>query len=294
MLRCFVILGNLMNELKLNAMKTRLVLLGLVAACLTSCAGFTNLTVPSSPVVVDGDFVTDRYVECKLCNTYVLGIGGLRSSNLVGELVKKANLRKNEALAYVSAVKNVNCFLGVVTVVTHTVSGYIVRLDRAHYTEYQGVSGLTVRHKESVEVPEPPRNKKALFAAANNKTEKDTLAAQTAREITDALKAGHALGNTKVGETSGEPQVNLKGRTHNGTLPRPSCSVQKEGRVVVDIWVDNYGTVQKAVAGSEGTTVADSDMWNAARKAAMKASFNMSADAPAMQKGAITYIFKLK
>ena len=155
----------------------------------------------------------------------------------------------------------------------------------------------TVGDKGDVEVPEPPRkeiNKKALFAAANNKTEKDTLAAQTAREITDALKAGHALGNTKVGETSGEPQVNLKGRTHNGTLPRPSCSVQKEGRVVVDIWVDNYGTVQKAVAGAEGTTVTDSDMWNAARKAAMKASFNMSADAPAMQKGAITYIFKLK
>ena len=155
----------------------------------------------------------------------------------------------------------------------------------------------TVGDKGDVEVPEPPRkeiNKKALFAAANNKTEKDTLAAQTAREITDALKTGHALGNTKVGETSGEPQANLKGRTHNGTLPRPSYSVQKEGRVVVDIWVDNYGTVQKAVAGAEGTTVTDSDMWNAARKAAMKASFNMSADAPAMQKGTITYIFKLK
>lgn len=155
----------------------------------------------------------------------------------------------------------------------------------------------TVGDKGDVEVPEPPRkeiNKKALFAAANNKTKKDTLAAQTAREITDALKAGHALGNTKVGETSGEPQANLKGRTHNGTLPRPSYSVQKEGRVVVDIWVDNYGTVQKAVAGAEGTTVTDSDMWNAARKAAMKASFNMSADAPAMQKGTITYIFKLK
>ena len=278
-------------------MKARIFLFGIVVACLTSCAGFTHVTVPSSPVVVDGDFVTDRYVECKLCNTYVLGIGGLRSSNLVGELVKKANLRKNEALAYVSAVKNVNCFLGVVTVVTHTVSGYVVRPDRAHYTEYQGVSGLTVGHKGDVEVPESPRkdiNKKALFAAVNNKTEKDTLAAQTAREITDALKTGHALGNTKVGETSGEPQANLKGRTHNGTLTRPSCSVQKEGRVVVDIWVDNYGTVQKAVAGAEGTTVTDSDMWNAARKAAMKASFNMSADAPAMQKGTITYIFKLK
>ena len=148
-----------------------------------------------------------------------------------------------------------------------------------------------------VEVPEPPRkeiNKRALFAAANNKTEKDTLAAQTAREVTDALKAGHALGNTKVGQTSGEPQANVKGRTPKGTLPRPAYSVQKEGRVVVKIWVDNYGTVQKAVPGAEGTTVTDSDMWNAARKAAMGASFNLSADAPAMQEGTITYIFKLK
>lgn len=155
----------------------------------------------------------------------------------------------------------------------------------------------TVGDKGDVEVPEPPRkeiNKRALFAAANNKTEKDTLAAQTAREVTDALKAGHALGNTKVGETSGEPKANLKGRTLNGTLPRPSYPVQANGTVVVKIWVDNYGTVQKAIAGAEGTTVTDKDLWNAARKAAMNASFNMSADAPAMQEGTITYIFKLK
>ena len=155
----------------------------------------------------------------------------------------------------------------------------------------------TVGDKGDVEVPEPPRkeiNKRALFAAADNKPEKDTLAAQTAREVSDALKAGHALGNTKTGETSGEPKANLKGRTLNGTLPRPSYPVQATGTVVVDIWVDNYGTVQKAIAGAEGTTVTDKDLWNAARKAAMGASFNMSADAPAMQKGTITYKFKLK
>ena len=155
----------------------------------------------------------------------------------------------------------------------------------------------TVGDKGDVEVPEPPRkeiNKRALFSAANNKSEKDTLAAQTAREVTDALKAGHALGNTKTGETSGEPKANLKGRTLNGTLPRPSYPVQASGVVVVKIWVDNYGTVQKAIAGAEGTTVTDKDLWNAARNAAMKASFNMSANAPAMQEGTITYIFKLK
>ena len=155
----------------------------------------------------------------------------------------------------------------------------------------------TMGDKGDVEVPEPPRkeiNRRALFSAANNKTQKDTLAAQTAREVTDALKAGHALGNTKVGESAGEPKANLKGRTLNGTLPRPSYPVQANGTVVVKIWVDNYGTVQKAIAGAEGTTVTDKDLWNAARKAAMGASFNMSADAPAMQEGTITYIFKLK
>ena len=155
----------------------------------------------------------------------------------------------------------------------------------------------TVGDKGDVEVPEPPRkeiNKRALFSAANNKANKDTLAAQTAREVTNALKAGHALGNTKSGETSGEPKANLKGRTLNGSLPRPSYPVQANGTVVVKIWVDNYGIVQKAIAGAEGTTVTDKDLWNAARKAAMGASFNMSADAPAMQEGTITYIFKLK
>ena len=153
----------------------------------------------------------------------------------------------------------------------------------------------TVGDKGDVEVPEPPRreiSKRALFAAADNKAKKDTLAAQTSREITDALKAGHTLGNTKSGETRGEPTTNLKGRTPNGSLPSPSAPVQQVGKVVVDIWVDNYGIVQKAVAGAEGTTVTDEVLWNEARKAAMKASFNMNADAPTMQKGTITYIFK--
>ncbi len=148
-----------------------------------------------------------------------------------------------------------------------------------------------------VEVEQPEREKeidrRALFSAANNKTEKDTLAAQTAREVSDALKAGHASGNTRSGETAGEPNAKLAGRSINGTLPRHSYPVQKSGTVVVDIWVDQYGTVQKAVAGANGTTVTDKTLWQAARKAALGAHFNMSAEAPAMQKGTITYVFKL-
>ena len=82
----------------------------------------------------------------------------------------------------------------------------------------------------------------------------------------------------------------LEGRCLNGTLP--SFLSDKKGKVVVEIWVDNYGIVQKAVVGAEGTTITDKELWNQARLAALKASFNMSADAPAMQKGTITYSLK--
>ena len=146
-----------------------------------------------------------------------------------------------------------------------------------------------------IKQPEPEKeiNRRALFHAADNKTQKDTVAPQVADRVSDALKAGHAQGNTKTGETSGQPNAKLAGRSVNGTLPRPAYSVQNSGTVVVKIWVDNYGTVQKAVAGAEGTTVSDKELWQAARKAALGAHFNMSADAPAMQEGTITYIFKL-
>lgn len=155
----------------------------------------------------------------------------------------------------------------------------------------------TVDEFGDVDIHEPEREKpidrRALFSAADNKTDKDTLAPQTAREPSDQLKAGHASGNIKSGATSGEPNARLVGRTTIGALPKPAYNVQASGKVVVQIWVDQYGSVQKAVAGAQGTTVTDEKLWNAARAAALKAQFNMKADAPAMQQGTITYIFKL-
>lgn len=149
-----------------------------------------------------------------------------------------------------------------------------------------------------VEVPEPPRekeiNRRALFHSADNTTVKDTLAAQTAEKVSDALKAGHAQGNTKTGKTSGEPNAKLAGRTVLGTLPNPKFPVQNSGVVVVEIWVNNHGEVKKAVPGAEGTTVTDQKIWNEARKAAMESHFKMDATAPALQKGTITYIFRLR
>ena len=92
---------------------------------------------------------------------------------------------------------------------------------------------------------------------------------------------------------SAEPNASLKGRTVLGTLPKPKFVTSEEGIVVVSIWVDQYGNVQKAIAGSQGTTVVSKDLWTAARNAAMEAHFNMSGDAPALQEGTITYKFDL-
>ena len=156
----------------------------------------------------------------------------------------------------------------------------------------------TVGDEGDVEVPEPPRkpeiDRRALFHAARNKTEKDTLAPQSADKVSDRLKAGHALGNTVNGRTSGEPNARLKGRTVVGTLPKPQYSVQNSGTVVVDILVDRYGNVKSAVPGGTGTTVSDKTLWEAARKAALDTQFNVKIDAPLQQAGTITYIFRLE
>lgn len=120
------------------------------------------------------------------------------------------------------------------------------------------------------------------------------MAAQTASKVTEALKEGHASGNTKKGKTSGEPNAHLKGRNTVGVIAKPEYNVQDAGTVVVTIWVDQYGTVTKAQPGAQGTTVNNSVLWNAARKAALQTHFNMDGNAPALQQGTITYIFTLK
>ena len=142
-------------------------------------------------------------------------------------------------------------------------------------------------------LPEKPIDNRALFRNPNNKTQKDTLAQQTADKVSDALKAGHAQGNTKVGETSGEPNAKLAGRSVNGTLPRPNYPAQTAGKVVVEIWVDCNGQVTEAHPGAEGTTVTNRELWKAATEAAKRASFNVIPEDGKKQKGTITYIFKL-
>ena len=155
----------------------------------------------------------------------------------------------------------------------------------------------TVDDFGDVEKPEPPReepiNKKALFSAAQNVADKDTLAPQTSSQPSDKLEAGHASGNIKDGNQTGAPNAKLAGRSVIGALPSPTYNVQESGKVVVSIKVNRDGTVVEAQPGAEGTNLTSASAWEAAKKAALKAQFNVKSDAPEFQYGTITYIFKI-
>ncbi len=149
-----------------------------------------------------------------------------------------------------------------------------------------------------VEVPtpkveEPKLDPRASFPGMSPKDDKSTTP-HSAAEQTPEFKAGQSDGNNREGKTQGSANAHVKGRSVMGTLPRPGYNSQSEGIVVVQVKVDQYGNVTEAIPGAEGTTVTDKTLWNAARSAALKAHFNQSADAPVLQIGTITYIFKLQ
>lgn len=153
----------------------------------------------------------------------------------------------------------------------------------------------TMGETGDVEKFEPPRpkpiDKRALFPSASNA---DSTAPQTAKNSSKKVTSGHSLGNTKTGSNEGDPKAKLTGRSVMGSLPKPEYTVNKSGKVVVKISVDQYGSVVNATPGAPGTTVQDKTLWEAARKAALDAKFNLSSQAPIVQEGTITYIFRLK
>ena len=149
-----------------------------------------------------------------------------------------------------------------------------------------------------VDVPEPPvqdppLDPRASFPGMGSKEDPATTP-HGATEASEGFKAGQPDGNTPEGKTEGTANAHVKGRNIVGSLPKPTYNAQVEGTVVVQVKVDQYGQVTEAIPGAEGTTVTDKTLWNAARNAALKAHFNQNANAPAMQTGTITYIFKLK
>ncbi len=85
----------------------------------------------------------------------------------------------------------------------------------------------------------------------------------------------------------------LAGRSAR-SLPKPSFPGNEAGIVVVEVTVDKYGKVTKALPGIKGSNTVNADLLEAAKKAALAANFNSDENAPAFQKGTITYHFILQ
>ncbi len=77
-------------------------------------------------------------------------------------------------------------------------------------------------------------------------------------------------------------------------LPLPKYDYQGEGKVVVEVSVDRSGKVIQAVPGIKGSSTLDEYLLRVAKEAALEAQFESKPDAPAVQKGSITYNFVLK
>jgi colicin import membrane protein len=104
--------------------------------------------------------------------------------------------------------------------------------------------------------------------------------------------------NSKVrgaGSGTGDKGISydLQGRGFQ-KLPPPKYDYQGEGRVVVEVSVDRQGKVIQAVPGTKGSTTLDEYLLKVAKDAAMEAQFEVKPNAPAIQKGTITYNFILK
>lgn len=150
-----------------------------------------------------------------------------------------------------------------------------------------------------VETPEPPRPEEPKLdprAAFPGMAKKDTnvTTPHTAREASSDFRAGQATGNAEGAKTEGVANAYVEGRNVNkSTLIKPKYDIQESGRIVMKIWVDIYGHVQKAIV-ADGTTISNTKLIAEARAAAMKACFDPNIDAPPLQEGTITYIYTLQ
>lgn len=146
--------------------------------------------------------------------------------------------------------------------------------------------------EEKVE-EKPVINQRAMFQAPKNNNESSSEG-NTQKEGIQGNPNGlkdidRYEGN---GGSGGGPAYDLGGRGAK-SISSPSRDISEEGKVVVDIWVDKEGRVQRTEIG-KGTTVTNTSMRNSALEAARNSIFNRDENAAELQKGTITYTFILR
>lgn len=158
------------------------------------------------------------------------------------------------------------------------------------------VQGNTVAPQPAVQQPEAPKepeiNKNALFPGKRNQQSGSGSQGQSTGTGDQGKPNGTQTSNNYTGNGGGNGNFSLAGRS-SVALPKPEYGSNKQGTVVIQIWVDRNGRVTRAEFQPKGSNTADGDLVGKAIAAARKARFNADANAPEEQKGTITYIFKI-
>ncbi len=152
------------------------------------------------------------------------------------------------------------------------------------------------KNKFALELQQKEINKRAT---ENNR--KEQLAIENASTVnglfgnSTSTGSGTDSGNNQQGNPAGKGSScgnswSLNGRSLSGQLVSPSYDKDVEGKVTVNIRVDESGRVSSASVGSP-TTISDAQTRNAALSAAKSTHFSGGKGASS---GTITYNFKLK
>ncbi len=166
------------------------------------------------------------------------------------------------------------------------------------YSSDNPAKSKTVNETPTTTKPEPPKepeiNTKALFSKSNK-----------AKGNRNGGSEGITGGSGNQGKAGGDPNskrydgvpgkggvgFKLSGRSAKA-LPEPQGGENREGKVVVKIWVDREGKVTRVEAPEKGSTLTEKGYVDRAKAAARKARFTAKDDAPEEQTGTITYIFR--
>ena len=155
----------------------------------------------------------------------------------------------------------------------------------------------TTQQTEPTSEPQPDEQLTNAFENWTNNQNTNNNSAQNEGETGNPGNQGSENGDPNANNYTGGGSGNgvsfsLSGRSMLAP-PKIKNNTQEKGIVVVAIWVDNNGNVTKAVPGVRGSTTTSSILYKKAKEAALKTKFSAKPDAPAVQKGTMTFVFIL-
>lgn len=156
---------------------------------------------------------------------------------------------------------------------------------------------------------EPTVDERALFKTKDNNESTDAKSSTNTETDVSQDMPNNASSDPNVKKQSAEtdvtdPSINNSSFSNKGvsalvsgrrlvSSPNIAESSQYEGKVTVRVYVDKAGNVIKAEYQSSGSTTSNVTLKNNALKRAKGSKFNLSNNAPEVQTGTMTFIYKV-